>query len=60
MARGLESAIKRLTIGGEDHSDRVRSVLRCPGCEPEAWVWLVESESAPPEFPFDEAEPATT
>jgi hypothetical protein len=55
-----ERVFVTLTVGGIDHACRVRSVLRCPGGEPGGWVWLVESEAVPPEFPFDEREPVTT
>jgi hypothetical protein len=59
-SRTRERELVCLTVGGEDHAYRVRSVLRCPGGEPEAWVWLVESQTVSPEFPFDEAEPVKT
>jgi len=55
-AKVRERELVNLTVGGIDHAYRVRSVLRCPGGEPEAWVWLVESRADPPEFPFDEVE----
>jgi hypothetical protein len=44
-ARGNEVGGEGLgsSVDGIDHAYRVRSVLRCPGGEPEAWVWLVES-----------------
>jgi hypothetical protein len=56
-SRTRERELVCLTVSGVDHAYRVRFVLRCPGGEPEAWVWLVESQAAPPEFPFDESEP---
>jgi hypothetical protein len=52
-----ERELISLAVGGVDRAYRVRSVLRCPGGEPEEWVWLVESQAAPPDFLFDEAEP---
>jgi hypothetical protein len=52
-----ERELVNLTIDGIDQGYRVRSVLRCPGGEPEAWVWLVESQAELAEFPFDEPEP---
>jgi hypothetical protein len=36
-----------LTLNGVPSSHPVRSVTRCPGGEPEAWVWLGPGEEIP-------------
>jgi hypothetical protein len=36
-----------LTVEGVPSSHAVRSITRCPGGEPEAWVWLEPGEEIP-------------
>src|SRR5262249_35010377 len=49
-----ECDLVTVIAGGIDVGCRVQSVLLWAGGEPEAWMWLVESQTEPSEFPFDE------